>query len=195
MKTDCSADYNSVLPLLGTTGCPFCKFLRRYQASLLKTAQPDLRHLCNYHAWALAAVQPVSSAAEIFLQLLLRAYDEARTCICDLCQLLTYEEESRMDEFLTSAAERPAVRWVRSQRSGLCLEHGKRLEQRAPAPLGDQLKAVERRYRESLIADLTYMKNNPRTETEAWNVIGQAAEFLVAQRGRCESRRMNVNSR
>lgn len=100
-----------------------------------------------------------------------------------------------MDEFLTNAAERPAIRWIRSQRSGLCLEHGMRLEQRAPTLLSAQLKTVERRYRESLIADLTYMKNNPRTETEVWNVISQAAEFLVAQRGRCELRRMHVNSR
>lgn len=63
--------YESVLQLLREPGCPICAFLKNVQTKLVQEGDAaDFVHLCNAHAWAVAAVREMEAAARIFLSLL-----------------------------------------------------------------------------------------------------------------------------
>lgn len=184
MKAHRIQSYNSILPLLSAAGCPFCRFLKNYQSSLLQERDSkEVRHLCNFHAWGFAAIQEAESAADIFLQLLTKATDAVPPSGCDICLLLHLEEDSRIREFLAYASDHSAVEWIRSQQSSLCIPHGMKLKHAAPPTLAASIGTILTRYRESLIADLTSMLGSAKSDTTHWGVLGHAAEFLVAQRG------------
>ena len=56
--------YQSILEVLQEPGCPFCRFLKEYQAARLQHhSEQDIHHLCNFHTWGLAAVQNALTAA------------------------------------------------------------------------------------------------------------------------------------
>ena len=58
--------YQSILEVLQEPGCPFCRFLKEYQAARLQHhSEQDIHHLCNFHTWGLAAVQNALTAAEV----------------------------------------------------------------------------------------------------------------------------------
>jgi hypothetical protein len=62
--------YQSILEVLQESGCPFCRFLKEYQAARLQHhSEHDIHHLCNFHTWGLAAVQNALTAAEVFIHL------------------------------------------------------------------------------------------------------------------------------
>ena len=62
--------YQSILQVLQESGCPFCRFLKEFQAARLQNHPKESIHrLCNFHAWGLAAVQNAPAAAQVFIKL------------------------------------------------------------------------------------------------------------------------------
>ena len=62
--------YQSILEVLQEPGCPFCRFLKEFQAARLQNhPKQDIHRLCNFHTWGLAAVQNALTAAEVFINL------------------------------------------------------------------------------------------------------------------------------
>ncbi len=50
--------YESILQTLNEPGCPFCRFLKEFQAARLQSPKDvAIHHVCNFHAWGLAAVR------------------------------------------------------------------------------------------------------------------------------------------
>ncbi len=63
--------YQSILQVLHEPGCPFCRFLKEYQAGRLqKRLESETHRLCNFHACGLAAVQDAPAAAQAFIGML-----------------------------------------------------------------------------------------------------------------------------
>src|SRR5580704_2087076 len=58
MRTNKVINYESILQVLGESGCPFCRFMKNFQAALLQDpTQKEIHHLCNFHTWGIAATQ------------------------------------------------------------------------------------------------------------------------------------------
>ncbi len=71
MRANKIMSYISILQVLGEPGCPFCRFLKDFQAATLQApGNTEIHHLCNFHTWGLAAMQRAPFAAELFLTLL-----------------------------------------------------------------------------------------------------------------------------
>lgn len=120
-----------MLQVLNEPGCPICTFLKDVQTKLVQEGDVgEFRHLCNTHAWAVAAVRQTETAAQIFLYLLerRRAYDFHE---CSLCLLLEQEEILRTHEFAGLLTRRSVLDWVK-QHGTVYLPH--RLKLRAGAP-------------------------------------------------------------
>ncbi len=65
MRANKIMNYESILQVLGETGCPFCRFMKNFQAALLQNpAERNIHHLCNFHTWGLAAA--ISAVMEGF---------------------------------------------------------------------------------------------------------------------------------
>src|ERR1700691_4724502 len=79
--------YESILDVLREPGCPFCRFLKEYQAARLQNRpEKDTHRLCNFHTWGLAAVQNALTAAQVFIKLVdspVPTSNEVTTC--DIC--------------------------------------------------------------------------------------------------------------
>ncbi len=56
MRANKIISYHSILQVLPESGCPFCRFMNNSQAALLQDpVTRRVKHLCNFHAWGLAA--------------------------------------------------------------------------------------------------------------------------------------------
>jgi hypothetical protein len=178
--------YQSILQILGEVGCPFCFFLKAFQASRLQNhARDDLHHLCNFHVWGLAAVQDAPDAAEIFLQLI----DEAAilsndTAECDICRQVMAEEDLRVREFVSCITRPELSRWF-SADPLLCIPHGIKLRQKVPTVYVHRIDSIIDGCREKLTGDLRHLRDErePMPERTGWGAVGRAAEFLVCPRG------------
>jgi hypothetical protein len=183
MRANKIMNYESILQVLGETGCPFCRFMKNFQAALLQDpTEKDIRHLCSFHTWGLAATQRAASAADVFLNLLAKQPDTRADSVCDLCVLLQMEEDRCIREFIGCAQQKLVVQWLRSQ-AVVCMVHGAKLKQAAPPVLASALGAVMERFRRQLVEELTRLRDEYQPDTAKWGVLGHAAEFLVSQRG------------
>lgn len=176
--------YSSIFQALNERGCPFCRFLKEYQTARLQNA-PDIeiRHLCNFHMWGLAAVQNAPVAASVFLKLVdepLQALrDDAR---CDICKEVTDEEELRLREFVSRIDREDVVRWLKED-AVLCIPHGMRLRRQVPFLLTAHIDAILEDCRQRLSDELRQLRNELEPNRLGWGALGRAAEFLVSQRG------------
>ena len=95
--------YRSILEVLQEQGCPFCRFLKEYQAARLQHhSEQEIHHLCNFHTWGLAAVQNALTAAEVFIHLVEEpAPISSDAADCDICKEVSAEEASRIREFVS----------------------------------------------------------------------------------------------
>ncbi|HTW46041.1 MAG TPA: hypothetical protein VMD58_10890 [Acidobacteriaceae bacterium] len=183
MRANKVAHYESILQVLGETGCPFCRFMKNYQTALMQDpAQKNVHHLCNFHTWGLAATQRASSAARLFLALLDKPEEAAGTSPCDICVLLGLEEEQRIREFIGCLHHKLVVNWMRSQ-SVLCLGHGTRLKQGMPPATAAVIDSIMERYRKQLAEELSQLQHIYEPAETKWGTLGHAAEFLASQRG------------
>lgn len=183
MRTNKIINYESILQVLGESGCPFCRFMKNFQAALLQDPkQKEIHHLCNFHTWGIAATQRAPFAAGLFADLLAKQSDAPPASPCDICILLQLEEDRRIREFLGCAQHKLVVQWLRSQ-AALCMIHGTKLKQGASPVIASTIGAVMERYRTRLAEDLTRLRDEYQIESAEWGLLGHAAEFLASQRG------------
>ncbi len=176
-------NYESILQVLQESGCPFCRFMKDYQASLLQEpGSKQIHHLCNFHTWGLAATQRASAAAELFLSLLHQEPGPAIDGPCDLCILLQEEEDFRIREFTSCLRHKLVAQWLRSH-AVLCMIHGTKLKRDVPPVIASTISAIMESYRTQLVKDLTRLCDLSEPDAAQWGLLGHAAEFLVSQRG------------
>ncbi len=183
MRTNKVANYESILQVLGEAGCPFCRFMKNYQTTLMQDpSQKSVHHLCNFHTWGLAATQRAASAARLFLTLLDKPEDATGISPCDICVLLGIEEDLRIREFVTCLHHELVVHWLRSQ-SVLCLGHGMRLKHGMPPVTAVLIDSIMEQYRRQLAEELFQLQDVYEPAETKWGTLGHAAEFLASQRG------------
>jgi hypothetical protein len=183
MRTNKVINYESILQVLGESGCPFCRFMKNFQAALLQDpTQKEIHHLCNFHTWGIAATQRGPFAAQVFLSLISKRPEAPPVSPCDICILLQMEEDRRIREFLGCAQHRLVVQWLRSQ-AALCMIHGTKLRQGASTVIALTIGAVMERYRNRLAEDLAHLRDENQPDSAEWGILGHAAEFLASQRG------------
>jgi hypothetical protein len=183
MRANKIIPYNSILQVLQEPGCPFCRFMKNFQAALLQDpATRSVEHLCNFHTWGLAAAQDASVAAGLFLGLLREQYDAFIGSPCEMCHALREEEELRIREFVSCLGRKEVKQWFRSQ-SVCCIAHGMKLKKSVPPVTAAAVGAILESHRKQLEEDLTKLLNEQEPDHSRWGLLGQAAEFLVSQRG------------
>lgn len=182
MRANKILNYESILQVLDHTGCPFCRFMKNFQAALLQDPTVKvIHHLCNFHAWGIAASQQAASAAGVFLDLL-AARSDPIPYSCDICTLLQLEEDRRIREFIGCAHHKLVEQWMRSQ-AVLCIIHGNKLKAGAHPLFASTINSILEKNRETLIEEITHLQDDYQHDTAAWGALGHAAEFLVSQRG------------
>jgi hypothetical protein len=176
--------YDSIHQVLHESGCPFCRLLKEFQATLLQNhAAEDLHHLCNFHAWGLAAVQDAPSAAEAFIKLLDETLPESSgDAACDLGIEVHTEEELRLHELASCILQPEVSHWLRS-RAILCVQHAAKLRLKVSFVLIPQIDTIVQNSRRQLIDELHELCSEPEPDRSGWGALGRAAEFLVSQRG------------
>jgi hypothetical protein len=183
MRANKIANYESILQVLGETGCPFCRFMKNFQAALMQDpSEKDIQHLCSFHTWGLAATQRASSVAQVFLTLLEKQPGAQEASSCDICVLLELEEDYRIREFISCLNHKLVSQWLRS-RSVLCLAHGMKLQRGAPPVIAAAIHSIMKNYRELLFEELAHLRDEYEPAEAKWGTLGHAAEFLVSQRG------------
>jgi hypothetical protein len=176
--------YQSILEALSEPGCPFCRFLKDYQAATLqKHSDQKFQHLCNFHTWALAAVQNALTAAEAFMDLIEAAAVVANNEIpCAICHEVSAEEDRRIREFVSCIHRTDVSDWLRRD-AVLCIPHGAKLRRQVQPVLGARVDTIIENYRSQLMQELDTLRNTPEADRPGWGSLGRAAEFLVSQRG------------
>jgi hypothetical protein len=176
--------YQSILEVLQESGCPFCRFLKEFQAARLQNHPKDgIHRLCNFHTWGLAAVQDAPAAAEVFIKLVDEpALLSRANSGCDICREVLAEEDLRIRELVSRLSRSDVSQWL-SGSAVLCIPHGERLRQHVPPLLAARIDTIIEDYRQQLAKELEHLRNEPEHDRAGWGALGRAAEFLVSQRG------------
>jgi hypothetical protein len=176
--------YQSILDVLQESGCPFCRFLKEYQAARLQShSEQEIRHLCNFHTWGLAAVQNALTAAQVFIALVEESKPASnRDGACDICREVGAEEDRRIREFVSCIYRTDVSDWLRTT-AALCIPHGMKLRRQVQPVVAARIDAIIDNYRELLIQELQSLRNKPEADRPGWGALGRAAEFLASQRG------------
>lgn len=176
-------NYTSILQVLDQKGCPFCVFLKNYQAALMQEpAQKGVVRLCNFHTWGLAATQNPMIAAQLFLALLSHSSEEGKSAVCDICLLVRIEEEKRVREFVSYLDQRHVLAWLRTQ-GILCIYHGSKIKNGANPATASLIDIVIHRNHDKLIKELSQLLDQYDPNPVNWGTLGRAAEYLASQRG------------
>ena len=176
--------YESILDVLHESGCPFCRFLKEYQAARLQNLpEKETHRLCNFHTWGLAAVQNALTAAQIFIKLV----DEPEPIskeftACDICNQIVAEEGRRIREFVSCIYRTDVSNWLRTN-SALCIPHANKLRRQVQPVVAARVDAIIESCRQHLTQELQTLRDMPEAERPGWGSLGRAAEFLVSQRG------------
>jgi hypothetical protein len=175
--------YESMLQSAGK-GCLICALLKSYQSTLLERLQPaELKQLCNYHGWSIAAAVTAKNAAEAFLRLLERGADAVPGGGCNLCNLIQYEEQTRLKELGRALAEPEVLEWIQTH-NALCLPHVIRLASVLPANRQPDILAASAKIREATKSGLeSFLGKLSRDSHSGAGVLGRAAELLFGYRG------------
>jgi hypothetical protein len=181
MRSHKVLNYESILQVLGETGCPFCRFMKNFQMVLLQDAKGEVHHLCNFHTWGLAATQQAVSAAEHFTTLLREQSGVVPGSFCTICTLLQ-EEDLRIREFIGYSEHKLVAQSLRSH-AVLCMVHWAKLKHGAPPILVSAINSIMERCRRQFAEDVTRLHSEYLPDAERWGVLGRVAEFMVSQRG------------
>jgi hypothetical protein len=176
--------YQSILEVLQESGCPFCRFLKEYQAARLQHhSEQEIHRLCNFHTWGLAAVQNALTAAEVFIHLVYEPTPISTDATdCDICKEVSAEEERRIREFVGCIHRTDVSDWLRKE-AVLCVPHGMKLRRHVQPVMAARVDAIIDNYRVHLVQELEILRNTPEADRPGWGALGRAAEFLVSQRG------------
>jgi hypothetical protein len=173
--------YETILQALREPGCPFCRFLKEFQAERLQNhPQGKIHHLCNFHAWGFAAVQNAANVADVFIHLINEFPNAAGEEVgCRICEEVLAEENLRMREFVGHWKEAEVALWLRND-AVLCMPHGLKLKQKAPLALAARVDEIMSRNCQILAEQLEHLRDEPDPDRVGWGALGRAAEFLVA---------------
>jgi hypothetical protein len=176
--------YQSILQVLQEQGCPFCRFLKEFQAARLQNhSKDDLHRLCNFHAWGLAAVQDAPAAAQVFIKLVTESPSLAEAdSACNVCREVLFEEDLRIREFVSCISRPDVSQWLRGS-AVFCIPHGTKLRTQVQPVVAARVDAIIENCRQQLAQELQHLRNEPEQDRAGWGAIGRAAEFLVSQRG------------
>jgi len=171
--------YQSILEVLQEPGCPFCRFLKEYQAARLQShSKENIHRLCNFHAWGLAAVQNAPAAAQVFIRLVDEPAEVSQSdSRCDICREVLAEEELRLREFVSCLARNDVSEWLRGS-AALCIPHGLKLRRQVPPVLTARIDTIIESYRQQLAQDLEHLRDEKEPDKAGWGALGRAAEFL-----------------
>lgn len=180
---------NTVQQALAKGTCPICALVRAYQNETIERfSASSVKSVCNYHAWAIAALSPAAGVINAFLHILehpLAIDGDAQNVhvSCDVCRMLREHERARLEEFARAMRQSNFLAWV--ERFGtVCRVHGQELmailSEREAAVIASVLARNADELRESLGAFLANLGEGNRG---GGGVLGKVAEFLVAQRG------------
>lgn len=175
--------YESMLQSAGK-GCIICALLKSYQSMLLESLQPaELKQLCNYHGWSIAAAVTARNAADAFLRLLKQAEDVMSRGGCNLCSLIQDEEETRLKELGRVLVEPEVLEWVQTH-NALCLPHVIRVASVLPANRQANILAASAEIRERAKSGLeSFLRELSRDTHSGSGVLGRVAELLFGYRG------------
>ncbi len=178
------AFYQSILEALAEAGCPFCRFLKDYQAARLQIhSNRQFQYLCNFHTWGLAAVQNALTAAEVFLDLVEKsAIVTGEHPSCEICSEVAAEEDRRIRELASCIHRTDVTDWLRKD-AIFCIPHGTKLRHQVQPVVAARIDAIIDNHRRQLIQELETLHDTPQTDRPGWGALGRAAEFLVSQRG------------
>jgi hypothetical protein len=176
--------YESILELLPEPGCPFCRFLKEYQAARLQNRlEKDTHRLCNFHTWGLAAVQNALTSAQVFIKLVDEpAPTSKEVTVCDICNEISAEEDRRIREFVSCIHRADVAHWLRTN-AVFCIPHGIKLRRQVQPIVAARIDTIIENRRQQLTQELQELRDKPEAERPGWGSLGRAAEFLVSQRG------------
>jgi hypothetical protein len=176
--------YESILDVLQEPGCPFCRFLKEYQAARLQNRpEKETHRLCNFHTWGLAAVQNALTAAQVFIKLVDEPAPISKEVTrCDICNEIVAEENRRIREFVSCSHRTDVSDWLR-ENAAFCIPHGTKLRRQVQPVVAAHIDAIIENCRQQLTQELQSLRDKPEAERPGWGSLGRAAEFLVSQRG------------
>jgi hypothetical protein len=176
--------YESILEVLQEPGCPFCRFLKEYQAARLQNRPEIETHcLCSFHTWGLAAVQNALTAAQVFIKLVDEPVPISKeVTACDICNEIVAEEDRRIREFVGCINRTDVSDWLRAN-AIFCIPHGIKLRRQVQPMIAARIDVIIENCRQQLTQELQSLRDKPESERPGWGALGRAAEFLVSQRG------------
>lgn len=179
---------NTVQHALAKGACPICALVRAYQNETIEQfSSSGVRSVCNYHAWAIAALSPAAGVINAFMHMLEHplAVEENAPDVhvsCDTCALLREHERARLREFAREMQRRSFLSWI--ERHGtVCRVHAKQLIAILPESAAAVIASIVARNRGELKESLGAYLSNLSEGKHGGGVLGNVAEFLVAQRG------------
>jgi hypothetical protein len=182
MRLSKPVEIRSVSQTLARGNCPVCAFLRNSQSALLQGGlrPEEVRGICNFHAWALAAAVNVINAAKVFQNLLRLGCDGSEEC--SFCERLRDAEQAQLRELVGQMDRRLVLDWMKNH-GVLCRPHARRIRQIAPVRLHAPFEEVDRRTASDLNSELEDLVNRSSGERAGAGVLGRVAGFLMSQRG------------
>lgn len=165
--------------------CTICRALKQSQSDyvdMLSRRMP--RSLCNFHTWLVAKVAEAGVAAEVLLRMLERALKDDSTGVdCSLCAWIAQEEDRELGEFV-QILDIPEHLLRFQKNGGLCIPHARKLFDRVPNDLRDEIILALQRQAVELRRELVTLSRNAKAGiTTHAGLLGRAAEYLVANRG------------
>ncbi len=95
---------------------------------------------------------------------------------------LQEEEEMRIREFVSCLDRNQIKEWLRSH-AACRIVHGTKLKQSVPPVTVATIEAIIENHRKQLTEHLTKLLEGRGSDRSGWGFLGQAADFLVSQRG------------
>jgi hypothetical protein len=173
--------YRSVFDATSDSGCPLCRYMRNYQAKCVQASlTPRPTGICNFHAWAIAAIHDRLDASQVFLNLL-SSFSLGSDAPCDICVRLEKEDVVQLRLIGNSFKKMTPVQWLTTY-GEICIPHSLELRKIVPATHLPMIDKAIARYRDKLVRSLQ-AQQGVDIEGAGWGVLGHAAEFLTGQRG------------
>lgn len=173
--------YRSVFDATSGPGCPLCRYLRNYQAKCVQASlTPRPAGICNFHAWAIAAIHDRLDASQVFLNLLSSA-SMGQITQCGICERIEKEGLSQLQLICSSFKKTTPALWL-TLYGEICIPHSLALRKIAPALYTHLIDKANALYRDRLVQNLQEQQSVD-IEGAGWGILGHAAEFLTGQRG------------
>ena len=170
---------------LRTDACPLCAFLKEFQSKCVQNLNHRLaRTLCNFHAWLVAKLADAGDAADVFLRMLDHSLEVGSTReSCDLCTWMADQEHRKIEEMAQKLDETEHLQWLCEQEP-LCLPHARKLLDRVPKEVRDEINLTIQRQAAELKGKLSVLSQNAKARLPIRpGLLGRAAEYLVSKRG------------